>query len=335
MTAPLHWCFAASLLFVTISAAGSSRATPLSAGRVDGAVTRAEESDAGAALFEKVWSVREGLGPFVNAQSCVACHSHPRRGGTATSPDNFVLFSPEVADPSGGHAFARFELRPNRSTRVRTLPRLVSTRRPPPLFGLGLLEAVPTSRAPGRFGIKGRFRNIDEAVAAAFANELGLLAPQFGPNAQGEISGADVRRVAQFIRLLPAPRPSASVPEGRRAFDAIGCAGCHTPVLRTGASDIASLRNQTIQPYTDLQLHDLGPALGEGWDDGNARATEFRTAPLWGLTAGGPPYLHDGRAATLEMAIETHGGEATGSAAAFRRLPASERQHLLRFLRSL
>jgi CxxC motif-containing protein (DUF1111 family) len=303
----------------------------------------ADEFRAGAALFSKVWSPADGLGPLINAQACIACHSDPRPGGTTTDRNNFVLFSPEVHDSSGGHAFARFEVFPTRPTRPRPLPRLASLRRPPALFGLGVLEAVPQppearrsdGPARGRFGLKGRFRTIDEAVAAAFANELGLTSPHTSPDGRSDLGPEVVRLVSQFIRLLPPPAPVTPVAEGLEIFKTAGCAACHLPMLRTGPSAIPTLQDQIIAPYSDLLLHDLGERLSDRWDDGGARGAEFRTPPLWGLRTNGPPYLHDGRATTLEMAIEMHGGEAEPARSAFQGLPNRQREQLLRFVRGL
>ncbi|MBS0207133.1 MAG: hypothetical protein JSS49_30015 [Planctomycetes bacterium] len=61
---------------------------------------------------------------------------------------------------------------------------------------------------------------------------------------------------------------------------------------------------------------------------------EWRTAPLWGVRDSAP-YMHDGRAGTLEQAIAFHGGEAQLVANRFFRLPGDERASLLTFLRSL
>lgn len=89
------------------------------------------------------------------------------------------------------------------------------------------------------------------------------------------------------------------------------------------------------QPYTDLLLHDMGPALADGLEEGSASGSEFRTPPLWGIARTGPPYLHDGRAPTLHDAIVAHGGEAEKAASAYRALPERERNRLIRFLESL
>ena len=296
--------------------------------------------ESGSALFDRVWTLSDGLGPLINAQSCAACHAHPTRGGSTARRDDFVLLSPEVADPTGGHVFARFDVTPDGPTRLRTLPRASSLRRAPPLFGLGLLEQalVPEESSPpgsqrtgfGRFGVKARFHSIRDAVVAAFANELGLLTTATAGGRRVEVSEDDVRLVTDFVRSLPPLAPTASVPEGRKVFERIGCGTCHVPTLKISGS-----AQVTIAPYSDLRLHDMGKVLSEPWDDGIARGAEFRTTPLWGLSRTGPPYLHDGRAATVEAAIEFHGGEAESYLVAYRLLSPSDRQQLLRFLKSL
>jgi CxxC motif-containing protein (DUF1111 family) len=96
-----------------------------------------------------------------------------------------------------------------------------------------------------------------------------------------------------------------------------------------------------FHPYTDLLLHDMGPELDDGYTEGIAETSEWRTPPLWGIglqerfQGGRAFYLHDGRAATLDAAIELHGGEAESSRDAFLALDDGARSSLLRFLRSL
>ena len=104
---------------------------------------------------------------------------------------------------------------------------------------------------------------------------------------------------------------------------------------------MAELRDQTISPYTDMLLHDMGPGLADNMGEGVAAGSEWRTAPLWsiGHTAGvnevGEAYLHDGRAETLEQAILWHGGEANASRNAFCDMSAADRAALIAFLKSL
>ena len=101
------------------------------------------------------------------------------------------------------------------------------------------------------------------------------------------------------------------------------------------------MSNKTFRPFTDLLLHDMGAGLDDGYTEGSALPSEWRTPPLWGLglsadSQGGAVFLmHDGRAGSIEAAIAMHGGEATISRDAFLQLPSNERDALLRFLNSL
>src|SRR5256886_14247704 len=92
----------------------------------------------------------------------------------------------------------------------------------------------------------------------------------------------------------------------------MGCAPCHIPTLRTGNSPVPALRNQAFAAYTDLLLHDMGTELADICL-GLATPADFRTEPLLDLR-GAEHFLHDGRATTLEQAIELHGGEGARAA---------------------
>ena len=84
--------------------------------------------------------------------------------------------------------------------------------------------------------------------------------------------------------------------------------------------------------FSDLLLHDMGSALADGIAQGFATGADFRTPPLWGVRDSAP-YLHDGRAATLEDAIALHGGEGEVARQRFLALPADREAALLAFLR--
>jgi CxxC motif-containing protein (DUF1111 family) len=71
----------------------------------------------------------------------------------------------------------------------------------------------------------------------------------------------------------------------------------------------------------------LSPSISE-------RQREWRTPPLWGVRDSAP-YLHDGRAETLEAAIRGHGGEASEAARQFGALPKRQREMLVAFLKTL
>ena len=133
----------------------------------------------------------------------------------------------------------------------------------------------------------------------------------------------------------------ARVARGGELFAQARCTACHVPALTTGGTHrFNELRAQTIRPYTDLLLHDMGPELGDNYPQGVASGQEWRTAPLWGIgllnaVSAGTRYLHDGRARTLEEAVLWHGGQGAASRDRFKALSADDRQKLLDFLRSL
>ena len=159
-----------------------------------------------------------------------------------------------------------------------------------------------------------------------------------------------IEKFAFFMRFLAPPTPSTTTPggansiqEGRNLFVNIGCAHCHTPTLRTGNTTVAAMRNRDANLFSDLALHNMGPGLADEVSQGLARGDEFRTAPLWGLGQR-IFFLHDGRTTNLLQVIAAHrsNGNATFPASeanrvidAFNAQPASRKQDLLNFLRSL
>jgi CxxC motif-containing protein (DUF1111 family) len=144
-----------------------------------------------------------------------------------------------------------------------------------------------------------------------------------------ELSNEDVFDLVSYSMLLAAPQidePNAQERRGAEVFDALACGSCHTPRIQSPRGP--------LPVYSDLLLHDMGPDLADGVIQGDATGSEFRTQPLWGLTAVGP-YLHDGRASTIEEAILLHGGEATAARDAADALGEAEMQDLVAFLESL
>ena len=212
----------------------------------------------------------------------------------------------------------------------------------------------------GRFGWTASQPDLESQVAGAFLEDLGVTS-ELRPDANCaaddaacrrlagdavELSAYQLGRVALYTRLLgPPARRDWDDPEvlrGRDTFVAVGCAACHVPSLETGTGDevLPELAGQTIRPFTDLLLHDLGPELADEASEPGVEPGEWRTAPLWGLglieRVNGHLYLlHDGRARSIEEAILWHGGEAATSRAAFVDLSPAERRALLRFLESL
>jgi CxxC motif-containing protein (DUF1111 family) len=203
----------------------------------------------------------------------------------------------------------------------------------------------------GRFGRKAQVSRLSDFNAGAFMMEMGItsaanpveqtvggnpLPPGVDPTADPEITQAQLDAASAFVQLLAPPRERAFTLQtavGRRVFLQIGCAGCHLPALRTGPNRIAALRNRVMHAYTDLLLHDMGPALADICL-GLAEPSEFRTEPLMGLRFK-TAFLHDGRAATIEDAVRQHAGEAAGAQRRFAALGPLGRVALLKFLSRL
>ena len=132
-----------------------------------------------------------------------------------------------------------------------------------------------------------------------------------------EVSRKKLERVTFYCQTLAVPaqrRPDdPEVVRGEALFEQMGCAKCHAPALRTGASAcVEAYRDVVFRPYTDLLLHDMGEGLADGKRDGDAGPREWRTAPLWGVgligaVNGHTRYLHDGRARNLEEAAGGRG----------------------------
>ncbi|MDZ7267198.1 MAG: thiol oxidoreductase [candidate division KSB1 bacterium] len=230
---------------------------------------------------------------------------------------------------------------------------------PPPYLVLDPAKVSRDGKYLGRFGRKATAINLLQQTVTAYRNDIGVtsefeaeelfnpvLGNRVGDNVPDpEVSTEVINQVVFYLQTLRPPlrrhREEAVVRTGERLFDAIGCTGCHVPEMQTGPSAIAALAFQRVPLYSDLLLHDMGPALADNYPEGEATGSEWRTTPLWGLglvgelLGGTPFYLHDGRTASLEAAILLHGGEAQKSRDNFANLSAQERAAVLAFLNSL
>jgi CxxC motif-containing protein (DUF1111 family) len=224
-------------------------------------------------------------------------------------------------------------------------------------------DGTPTRGVPiagkyvGRFGKKGVSVNLLHQTVTAYHEDMGLTSDliltdlfnrQVGNFASDEVSDPEVSSstvsaVVFYLKTLRPPprRDGPDVQAGEALFAQVGCARCHLPTMRTGASPIAPLNQVEFHPYTDLLLHDMGSELDDGYTEGVALTSEWRTPPLWGIglahvSQGGAMHLlHDGRAKSLREAIGLHGGEAAASRSGFNALTAAEQERLLRYLESL
>lgn len=215
-----------------------------------------------------------------------------------------------------------------------------------------LANAIPKAgKYIHRFGKKGAAYNLLHQTVNAYNQDIGITS-SYDPidvytnlAIDPEISTQKVNDVVFYLQTLKAPiqrnQNDPAVQRGSLIFNQINCAGCHKPILKTGSSPVAALSNTEFHPYTDLLLHDMGPGLDDGYTEGSAKTYEWRTPPLWGLglstnSQGGQYHLlHDGRAKSIEEAIQLHGGEATASRNKFMQLSGNEKNDLLKFLKSL
>jgi CxxC motif-containing protein (DUF1111 family) len=229
----------------------------------------------------------------------------------------------------------------------------------------------------GRFGWKAGKDSLRHQAASALLEDMSVTTPVYpsreclaGPatcrtaKADKGLSDADLTAIARYLALVavPAQRSLVSgfpkgvsplpaldvdpvrIAAGAKVFTSINCQGCHVTDMRTGAShEMDEVRNQSIRPYTDLLLHDMGPGLADNFAEGMASGSQWRTSPLWGIGyttrvlagEGAVGYLHDGRARTLTEAVMWHAGEADKARQRFQALSAADRQALLAFLDSL
>ncbi len=229
----------------------------------------------------------------------------------------------------------------------------------------------------GRFGWKASKATLRHQSAAALLADMAVTSPVYrnlacntdpagcaSRPAERGVSESELQLISHYLALIgvPAQRSVASgfpkgvaptdehridptqIRAGANVFMGMKCAACHTVEMKTGPGHLfAELRNQTIRPYSDLLLHDMGAGLADQVVEGQAKGGMWRTAPLWGIgytekVMGGQGkvgYLHDGRARNLTEAILWHGGEAEHSRQRFENLSTADREALLAFLKSL
>ncbi len=349
--------------FAALKARVDWRAHVLATGELDAAGKASVER--GRALFVRTFTPQTGLGPFHNNTSCLACHNQPEPLGHGVA-DEITHFwagvypgndadeskNPRLMPRYTAEGHAPFPMPPHFA--------LSGERMPPQLLGLGWLEAIPgeqiraqphvakaepgkylepqgwvpekreAARGTLRFGLKPGVATVDEFIIGALHAELGITTPNraFDKDDDAvpdpEMTFDSVVDLANFVALSPPPA-RALPPEhaaGLQTFQTIGCAKCHWSAFTVEGKP-------TPQLYTDLLTHDLGPALADKQQMENTPAAYSRTTPLWAMHLNAGPYLHDGRAATVEAAILAHGGEATHARDAFAALDAAAKRALL------
>ncbi len=210
---------------------------------------------------------------------------------------------------------------------------------------------IVNSKCIGRFGKKGAAYDLLHQTANAYNQDMGISSEYEAIDTYShqavtpEVSSETVNDVVFYLKTLKAPiqrnQNDPDVIAGKNIFSMIGCDKCHLLQMQTDYSPIAALSYKTFYPYTDMLLHDMGPGLDDGYTEGFALTSEWKTPPLWGLglskiSQGGQYYLmHDGRALGIEAAILLHGGESQSSKNAYDLLSGTDQTNLIKFLESL
>jgi CxxC motif-containing protein (DUF1111 family) len=211
-------------------------------------------------------------------------------------------------------------------------------------------------------------------VGLAHGRNMKENVPNSGPVTvtKADLSDRQFMDLLAFNNFTAPPRPESGSRAGKAAFEKVGCQACHaagvyttgtgasvpeipTDGLYSGDRDLygreTALHGRAVDAYSDLLLHSMGGFLADGFAQGDAEGDEWRTAPLWGLRYKGA-YLHDGRTQDLHTAIRMHAGRdgSDATSEAYRvvqnylgssggvdgmKLSASEREELLKFLKTL
>jgi len=197
--------------------------------------------------------------------------------------------------------------------------------------------------------------------------ELFGHADEDGDGVSDEVTIAEMSLLHIFDVTNPRPYQqhlNFSAAHGEQIFQQAGCANCHRPELKTVERSVplsypeiadqpfanvyytVDLIRAGFRPdrhgsgvvvplYADLKRHYMGPGLEETFERaGEIPQGHFTTARLWGI-ADTAPYLHDGRATTLNQAILMHGGEAQSARDFYANLSSQDQSDLIDFLKTL
>ncbi len=245
-----------------------------------------------------------------------------------------------------------------------------------PEYGISGRCNYITERGMKQLGLSGnKAQHADLTVELGFSSDMGCTNSRYPEEicegqsqmTQGsmmglaydqlDVSTEDMEDIDLYMHCLSVPARrnvnNRTVYRGEQKFYEAKCHLCHVTTLHTqtrgatllNGTQLPWLGKQTIHPYSDFLLHDMGSEImGVGLNDnyvsGLARGNEWRTTPLWGIglqerVNGHTYFLHDGRARNLTEAILWHGGEGEASKRLFMKMSSDDRKALIRFLESL
>jgi CxxC motif-containing protein (DUF1111 family) len=349
-------------------------------GTLGGPLTDLDEDDqaaflAGRAIFDHDFSFADGVGaPGFNGDSCRACHFEPVVGGAGPLGVNVMRHGyldeggfvyPEIGTILPKETADNWFVPEPDEWRVEQA--IFEFRQTPPLFGLGLVDALPeevilANADPddadgdgisgvaamtadgrlGRFGWKAQVPSLEEFIRDAVGAELGMTMSTVAGLTFGIDRDTDATPDAEFdqqtaavmlfyLQQLAAPprRGDVSDPGIVEGEALFGTIGCSS--CHIPALDAP---DGPVTAYSDFLLHEVLPEGALGIEDGTASMREFRTSPLWGISLSAP-YMHDGLSTTIADAIRAHDGEAASARDAFTALSDEQRAAVLAFLESL
>ncbi len=245
-----------------------------------------------------------------------------------------------------------------------------------PEYGISGKANYIVERGVRQLGLSGnKAQHADLTVELGFSSDMGITNSRYpeeicegqsqmkGGSMMGlsyeqlDVTTREMEDVDLYMHTLSVPaRRNVNDPivkRGEQMFYQAKCHLCHVTTLHTrprgatllNGTEITWLGNQTVHPYSDYLLHDMGSEImGVGLNDNYvsalARGNEWRTTPLWGVglqskVNGHTYFLHDGRARNFVEAIMWHGGEGEASKNLFKNMSKSDRDALVQFLWSL
>jgi CxxC motif-containing protein (DUF1111 family) len=333
--------FVTFFMVLAVSAQGLQPGDPFSGLTLEQQAAFEEGKDA----FQEVEDpLPDGLGPVFNGTSCAECHNNPAVGGDSnTTETRFGTTDKKKFDALGDLGGSLIQSQgidlggacTFEGEKVPETAKIVAKRKTTPLFGLGLVDAVPDStfenlakkggkvnlvldpvsgtRKIGKFGWKAQVSSLFVFSGDAYLNEMGITS-EFFPNEQcpsgkcdlitscnpvldPEDDGDDVQAFTDFMRML-APIPRGTITSSVTAGEDV--------FNRIGCADChVSMLTTGTSPIAALNQKPFHPysdfllhhmgALGDGIEQGKAAGDEMRTAPLWGLRFRST-FLHDARA---------------------------------------
>jgi len=235
-----------------------------------------------------------------------------------------------------------------------------------PEYGITGRQNTISERNMSFVGITGnKAQHADLTIELGFSSDLGVTNDRYplevcdgqsqmlGYSHYGiQISTKDMEHVDFYLHSLGVPaRRNVNDPvvkQGEQNFYRAKCDLCHTPTLHTrpeattliNGTRLPWLSRQTIHPYSDFLLHDMGVEMDSHYSSGLAMGCEWRTTPLWGIGLQNKVnqhtyLLHDGRARNILEAIMWHGREGAVSRDIFKQMSKDDRDALIKFVESL